>query len=75
MRGHPPHPTQITEGLCQGLGLAEVVEQPLDLAETVERNLEFEPEIDGLLARIAALGEVLQGSQRLLKTDHRLPVG
>ncbi len=66
---------RIPERSGQGLGLAEVVEQPLDLAEADERSLEFEPEVDGLLARLGALGQMPQGAEGLLEAAHGLPVG
>ena len=74
VRGHPTHPMQIPERSGQGLGLAEVVEQPLDLAEAVERDLKIEPEVDGLLARLGALGQMRQGAEGLLEAAHGLPV-
>ena len=36
---------------------------------------QVKPEIDGLRQRVAVLGEVLQGHQRLLEGGHRLAVG
>jgi hypothetical protein len=63
------------ERFGEGLGLAEVVQQLLDLTEVVERDLKVKPEVDGLLARLGALGQMRQDTDCLLETTHGLPAG
>ena len=75
MRGDPPEPAVIVQGLGQGFGLAQVVEESPKVAKHDERSAQVEPEIDGLLAQVATVGEMPQGHERLLEVGHRLPIG
>ena len=45
------------------------------LSELKEGKVEVEPQVDGLLARVPHVGEMLEGDQRLLKRRHGLPRG
>ena len=44
-------------------------------SERQEPNAQVEPEVDGLLARVTAVRQVLQSPKRLFKARHRLPIG
>jgi hypothetical protein len=45
------------------------------LAQRMQGIAQLKPEIDGLRTRVSALGEMLQGRQRLLQVRHCLSVG
>ncbi len=66
--GDPPEPLGIAQSLGEGLGGAHVIEDPRLFAEWQQGIAQVEPQIDGLFQRVAALGEVRQGCERLLKT-------
>ena len=46
-------PTRVVEGLSEGLGLAQIRQDAPQVARRMERRAQGEPEIDGLLARVA----------------------
>jgi len=66
---------QIPERFGHELGLAEVVQQLLGLSKVVEGDLKVEPEVDGLLARFRALGQMRHNAKCLLEVSHSLPTG
>ena len=46
-------PTRVVEGRREGLGLAQIRQDTPKVARRQERRAQGEPEIDGLLARVA----------------------
>ena len=46
-------PTRVIEGRREGLGLAQIRQDTPKVARRKERRAQGEPEIDGLLARVA----------------------
>jgi hypothetical protein len=66
-------PALIPERLGEGFRLAQVVENPPLLVKEMQRITQVEAEINGLLARGATVGEMLEGCQGLLKGLGRLP--
>src|SRR2546428_789699 len=73
--GNPSQPELITDALGKNFGLAKVVEDLLVLVEGVERIAQVQPQIDPLLEGFTTLGEMREGSERLLKAGNRFPVG
>ena len=73
--GHLPEPPLIVERPRQAFGFAETAEDPLEFSERKECSSQVEAKIDGLLQRLAGLGQMPEGRQRLLEAAHRLPVG
>ena len=61
--------------LSERFGLAEMGEAPLEFSECLERIPQIVAEIDGLFLRVALLGKMPQGGQRLFETRHRLSEG
>ena len=70
-----PQPTRVVEGHREGLGLAQICQDVPTVAERTERRAQGEPEIDGLLACVTLLWQMLQGTERLLEIPHSPPVG
>jgi hypothetical protein len=66
---------RVVEGGREGLGLAQIRQNTPKVAERTERRTQGEPQIDGLLRRVAAVGEVLQGNQCLLEGSPCLSIG
>ena len=64
----------IVERRGNGVGLAQEGEDPPKLAERREREAHVEPQIDGLLAGVATIGEVPEGFERLLEERQRLAI-
>jgi len=71
----PPQPTLVTQRLGKRYGCVQDVVEPSIFAERQERPIQMLAEINGLLQRVAALREVLQGYQRLLQAGHGFLVG
>jgi hypothetical protein len=65
----------IAQGLSQGFRLAQVVEDALHVVKGQQRIAQVEVEINGLLARVATVREMLEGHQTLLKGRYRLLEG
>ena len=57
----------IVERPRQAFGFAETAEDPLEFSERKECRSQVEAKIDGLLQRLAGLGQMPQGRQRLLE--------
>ena len=57
-----PQPTRVVEGRREGLGLAQIRQDTPRVARWEERRAQGEPEIDGLLARVARLRQMWKGS-------------
>ncbi len=55
----PAQPALIVEGRGKGLSLTQVVEYRPQFSKSEERTAYIEPEIDGLLKRLAMLWEML----------------
>jgi hypothetical protein len=72
--GEPPRSMGIVQGRGQGDGLAQEIQDPSAIAEYRERAAQVEPQINGLLAGVTTLGEVLEGFQRLLEGRQRLTI-
>ena len=68
-------PTRVVEGHCEGFGLAQNRQETPQVAGQLERRAQGEPEIDGLLARVACLRQMREGAERLLEVPHGLAVG
>jgi hypothetical protein len=68
-------PTRVVEGCGQGLGLAQIGHNASHEASRVERCTQGEPEIDGLLSRVASCWQIREGAKRLLEVAHGLAVG
>jgi hypothetical protein len=65
----------VAEALRQGLGAAEMIEQPWVLGEGRERASELEPDVDHPLVALAGRGKALEGLEHLLKVGGGFPVG
>src|SRR2546425_5127135 len=72
--GNPSQPTLIADPLGEHLGLAKVVEDSRELSEGSERIAKVQPEIKPELHGFAILGEMREGSERLLEARDRFPV-
>jgi hypothetical protein len=59
----------------EGLGLTEVGQSARGLAELEEGPPQLEAEIDGLLERVARLGELPQGRESLLDVGDSFAIG
>ena len=70
-----PQPPLVLQRLGQGFGFPQVGKDPLVFCQLHQCNAQVEPEIDSLLAPVAALREVPKGHQRLLKGGCRLAEG
>jgi hypothetical protein len=68
-------PPRIVEGCREGLGLAQSRQDTPQIAEWTKRRAQGEPEIDGLLTRVAPLRQMREGTERLLEVPHGLAVG
>ena len=73
--GGPPQAALVAQGLGEAFRVAQIVEEQPEFSERHQGLLQVKPEIDGLCQRVAVLGEVMQGHQRLLEGGHRLAVG
>src|SRR5712691_3333525 len=71
----PPQVMLIAQGLGETFGLSQVGKDLLPVSKGHERNAQVKAQIDGLLAYLTTIGEMSEGSQRLLKVRHRLPIG
>ena len=72
---HPSEPPLVVERPGQGFGFPEIPLDPREFCQREERVSQVEADIDGLLQRLASLGEMGQRRQRLLEVRERLPVG
>ena len=68
-------PTRIIEGCREGFGFAQLRQDASAIARGIERRAQRQPEIDGLLTRVARLRQMREGTERLLKVPHGLTVG
>ena len=79
MEGHkrrnPSQPALIANALGEDFTLAKVIEDSPELSEGSERIAKVEPEVDSLLDRLAILGEMREGGERLLEACDGFPVG
>ena len=66
---------RVIEGLSEALGLAQRLQNVPPIARGIERQAQGEPEIDGLLAGVARLRQMREGTERLLAVPHGLAVG
>ena len=73
--GDPPEPVLVAERPREHLRLVEVLPHARPLAEREERVPEVDADVDGQLGRLSALGETLEGPERLLQVDDGLAVG
>ena len=73
--GDPPEPALVAERPGQHLSLVEVVRHARPIAEREERVPEVEPDVDGQLGRLPALGEAAEGRERLLQVGNGLAIG
>jgi hypothetical protein len=73
--GGPPEPMLIIEGRRRLLRIAEVARHPAKLGERPQGASQLEPQVDCLLQCLAALREVRQRDQRLLKALDGVPMG
>ena len=71
--GHLPESPLIVERPRQAFGFAETAEDPLEFSERKECSSKVEAKIDGLLQRLAGLGQMRQCRQRLLEAARRPP--
>src|SRR6516162_3403398 len=62
--------TRVVEGRRQGLGFVQSRQDTPKVAGRQERRAQGEPEIDGLLARVALLRQMRKGAERLLEIAH-----
>jgi hypothetical protein len=69
-----PQPTRVVKGRCESLGLAQICQDAPRVAERVMCRAQGEPEVDGLLACVARLWQMLQSTKRLLIVRHCLAV-
>ena len=65
----------VAKGGGKRVRFAQVDEGLSVLSERKEGRVEVESQIDSLLAGVTHVGEVLEGSQRLLQVRHGLPQG
>src|SRR5262249_24919320 len=63
-------PLEIAQPLGEGLGGAQVVRHPLVFTKRQQGITQVKPQIDSLLQRVAALREMGQRRQRLVKIRH-----
>jgi hypothetical protein len=73
--GHPGEPSLVVERPGQPFGFAKVAEASLGLSQLEQHSPKLDPKVDGLLQRLAGLGQIRQGHQGLLEEDRRLAVG
>src|SRR2546427_11675575 len=73
--GNPSQPALIVDSLGENFSFAKVVEDSSGLAESREWNPTVQPDVDTLLDCFATLGEMREGSERLLKAFGRFRVG
>jgi hypothetical protein len=73
--GQLPEPSWIVERSRQTFGFAKTGDDPLPVAERKKCAPQLEVEIDHLLERLARLGQLPQGRQRLLEETDGLTVG
>jgi hypothetical protein len=71
---YPPESQLIPERLSEALGFAQMRGEPLEIAKREERGSKVEAQIDGLLERLAGLGQMLEGHQRLLEVSDRFSI-
>jgi hypothetical protein len=67
-------PTRVVEGCGEGCGLVQICQDTPSVARRPERHAQGEPEIDGLLARVALLWQMREGTERLFEGPHGLAV-
>jgi hypothetical protein len=67
-------PTRLIEGCRESLGLVQICQSAPQVATRVERRAQGEPEIDGLLARVARLRQMRERTERLLEVSHSFVV-
>ena len=65
--GHLAESPLIVERPGQAFGFAETAEDPLEFSERKECSSKIEAKIDGPLQRLAGLGQMPEGRQRLLE--------
>src|SRR6516164_4120060 len=67
MGGYPPQPAAVVQGCRDLLGLMEMFEGPAGPPERNVHLAQIEPEVDGLLEPVPALGKAFKGRERLLE--------
>ena len=70
-------PTRVVEGHREGLGLAQQRQYTLatlGITKRRERRAQGEPEVNGLLARVALLRQMREGTERLLEAPYGFPI-
>ena len=73
--GDPREPVRVAERPGEPLRLVEVLPHARIFAERAERVPEVDVEVDGQLGRLPGLGEVAEGSERLLQVSEGLAIG
>ena len=69
-------PTRVVEGHSEGFGLTQIRQYtPRGDGHWSERRAQGEPEVDGLLTRVAPLWQMRQGAEGLLEVLYGLAVG
>ena len=68
-------PMVVVESHREGFSLAQSHQDTPRIAEWAECRAQGEPEIDGLLACVTSVGEMLEGAERLLEVSCGLAVG
>src|SRR5438552_898287 len=72
---NPSKPALIADPFSESFGLAKIVEDLRELSEGSERIAKVEPEIDPLLDGLATLGEMRDGTERLLEPRDCFAIG
>jgi hypothetical protein len=73
--GELPESPLIVERPGQAFGFTEAGEDPPEFSQRKQCRSQVEPQIDGLLQRLAGLGQMPERRQRLFEAAHRLAVG
>ena len=68
-------PTRVVEGLGDGPSLAQTRQDTPRVAKRSERRTQGEPEINGLLTRVALLRQMRESAKRLLEVSPSFAVG
>src|SRR5262252_2400362 len=58
---NPSKPTLITQGFCKDFSVLQVIEHSSKFTHGEKRTTQVKAEIDGLLAGLTGLGEMLEG--------------
>src|SRR4029453_15879953 len=65
----------IAQALGERCGRPEILEAPPEFSKHQEHTAQVNTEVECLGERVALLGEMLRGDQRLLKGYRRFPIG